>query len=246
MDLSPVLNDTDKVLRIYLLGMVDFEAALLLQRRLVYEVSGDRNQAALILCQHMPIITVGRQGSHAHIFCEPEDLQARQWRIRWVNRGGGCMLHVPGQLAIYPILPLDRLGMGLPAYVSELQDVLLTLLSDFSIHGTTRARHGGIWAGTRMIAATGISVRDWVSYYGAVLNINPALEPFRLVQCAGRGEPPMTSVERERRAPLSPALLRQRLIEHFTNRFGFARFSLFSDHPMLDTMQQNQPALSHR
>src|SRR5437764_98261 len=54
-------------LHVYLLGLVDFEAALRVQRHLVYHVSGERDEGALVLCEHPPLITVGRQGSHAHI-----------------------------------------------------------------------------------------------------------------------------------------------------------------------------------
>src|SRR3984957_11678561 len=79
------------VLQAYLLGTVDFEAALVLQKRLVYDISGNRSQAALILCEHPPCITVGRQGSRAHILYEPEELHQRRWPIRWVNRGGGWL-----------------------------------------------------------------------------------------------------------------------------------------------------------
>src|SRR6266567_9392054 len=93
-------------LHVYLLGLVEFEAALRLQRLLVYQASGEPAQAALVLCEHPPLITVGRQGSHAHILYDREELAARRWPVRWVNRGGGCLLHLPGQLAVYPVLPL--------------------------------------------------------------------------------------------------------------------------------------------
>ena len=95
-------------LQVYLLGSIDFESALALQRRLIYQVAGERSGAALVLCEHPPLITVGRQGSRSHILCDSEELRARRWKVRWVNRGGGCLLHQPGQLAVYPILPLDR------------------------------------------------------------------------------------------------------------------------------------------
>ena len=105
---SPVLSlEAERRLQVYLLGTVDFEAALVVQKRLAYHVAGDASGAALILCEHFPLITIGRQGSRSHILCEPDEIRTRQWRIRWVNRGGGCLLHLPGQLAIYPILPLD-------------------------------------------------------------------------------------------------------------------------------------------
>jgi lipoyl(octanoyl) transferase len=223
----------DTALQAYLLGTVDFDAALALQRLLVYQVTGDRDAAALVLCEHPPLITVGRQGSRSHILYEPEELHARRWPVRWVNRGGGCLLHLPGQLAIYPVLPLDRLGLGLRAYLDRLQDVLVALLDDFSIHAETRPDRPGVWANGRPIAAVGVAVRHWVTYYGAVLNVNPDPVPFRRVRCLGAAEQPMTSLERERRGPLRPSLVRERLVEHFAARFGFGRVSPFSDHPAL-------------
>src|SRR5262249_32813732 len=97
----------DTTLQVYLLGTVEFDAALAPQRRLVSEGAGDRSRGALVLGEHPPLITVGRRGSRAHIHAEPGELRARQWGVRWVNRGGGCLLHLPGQLAVYPVLSLD-------------------------------------------------------------------------------------------------------------------------------------------
>jgi lipoyl(octanoyl) transferase len=215
------------------MGTLDFEAAQALQRRLVFEVSGDRSQAALLLCEHPPQITVGRQGSRAHVLCGRDELNAREWPVRWVNRGGGCLLHVPGQLAIYSIVALDELGLSLPAYLARLQLVLCDVLAEFSIHGRTRPDQAGVWAGDRLIASVGVAVRDWVTYFGAALNVHPDLEPFRLVRCSAAGDGPMTSVARERRGPPRPAFVRQRVVEHFCRRFDVSRLSLLSDHPSL-------------
>jgi lipoyl(octanoyl) transferase len=246
MESAPLsdLAVAERVLQVYLLGAVEFEAALGLQRRLLYQVSGERDSAALLLCEHSPLVTVGRQGSWAQIRSDPEELRLRGWRIRWVNRGGGCLLHLPGQLAIYPILALDRLGLGVQAYLDRLQQILLDLLDDFQIRATTEAptvngngsaRIGerGLWVGNRPIAGIGIAVRDWVTYYGAWLNVNPDLELFRQVRCGRPADGPMTSLERERHGPLRPALVRERFLEHFAARFAFARTALFSDHPSL-------------
>jgi lipoyl(octanoyl) transferase len=242
----------------YLLGTVPFEAALRLQRRLHYEVSGDRSQAGVILCEHAPILTVGRQGSRAHILFEPEELWQRQWPIRWVNRGGGSLLHLPGQLAIYPILPLDSLGLGVQAYLDHLHQLVQDLLDDFGVRGEMRAGQPGIWVNGRLIAAVGVAVRDWVSYYGIYLNINPSLHLFRLVRPDAIQTPlphltvsegaTMTSLERERRGPLRSGLVRERLLEHFQAHFPCSRLSLFSDHPSLDGQQQRcrEAGRSHR
>jgi lipoyl(octanoyl) transferase len=144
------------------------------------------------------------------------------------------MLHLPGQLAIYPIWALDRLGLNLPDYVARLHHVLQALLDDFSIRGETRAQRPGLWTGGRPIAGVGVSVRDWVGYFGAWLNLNPDLDPLRLVRWGGTADEPMTSLVRERKLPLRPSMVRERLIEHVRAGFGFERVSLFSDHPALE------------
>jgi lipoyl(octanoyl) transferase len=224
---------TDHALQVYLLGAVEFESALNWQRRLAYNVAGDRDSACLVLCEHPPIITVGRQGSRAHIRFDLDELSLQGWQIRWVNRGGGCFLHVPGQLAIYPILPLDRLGLGLAAYFDKLQQVIADVLDDFSIPTATQRGRPGLWVNGRLLAGFGVAVRDWVTYYGGLLNIDPDLEPFRRISCGGACELPMTSLARERHGPLRASMVRERLVEHFAARFGFPRVSLFFGHPAL-------------
>src|SRR5262249_45976304 len=143
-------------------------------------------------------------------------------------------LHLPGQLAIYPILPLDRLGLGLQDYLNKLHEVVALVLDDFSIRARSRPSQPGLWAAERLIASFGVAVRDWVTYYGCVRNMDADLEPFRRSSCGGPYEPAMTSLARERRGPLRTALVRERFVEHFAARFGFSRVSLFFGHPGLN------------
>ena len=112
-------------LQAYLLGTVDFDSILLLQRRLVYDVSGQRDRAALIVCEHSPMITVGRHGSHSHL-----RIDERGWSVRWVPRGGGCWLHLPGQFALYAVMPLDSLGLTVPEYLARLGFAMVRVLDD--------------------------------------------------------------------------------------------------------------------
>jgi lipoyl(octanoyl) transferase len=221
------------VLHIYSLGLVPFETALGLQKRLVYEISGDRSQAALVLCEHPPLITIGRQGSFVDVLLEPRQLVARCWQVRWVNRGGGSMLHLPGQLAIYPIFPLDSLGLGIQAYLERLQQVLLEVLAEWEIAAQPAATMPGVRVGQRLIAGIGVAIRDWVSYYGIYFNIHTPLEPFRWVRCQGE-RLAMTSLERERHRPTRLATVRQQVLEQLVQQFGFTRTAFFSNHPALN------------
>jgi lipoyl(octanoyl) transferase len=218
-------------LEAYLLGTLEFDAALKLQRRLHYEITGERQRAALFVCEHPPLISVGRQGSRSQILWEPRELQTRRWPIRWVNRGGGCWLHLPGQFNVYAVVPLDRLGLSVRDYLETLGKVVTQTLGDFDI--PAEVRDGGVWIKSRMVAALGVAIRDWVSYYGFCLNAHPDLDPFRLVRCSRHSTDAMTSLERERRGRVRPAMVRERLVEKFQTVFGFERLSLFTDHPSL-------------
>jgi lipoyl(octanoyl) transferase len=84
-----------------------------------------------------------------------------------------------------------------------------------------------------LLAHVGVAVREWVSYFGVVVNVRPDLDPFRRVQVAGPGEPPMTSLARELRDRVRDATVRQQLVEGFARAFGFERTALFHSHPAL-------------
>ncbi len=220
------------VLEAYLLGTVAFDDLLALQRRLVYEISGQRSRGILILCELSHQFSVGRAGSSANILYEPSELLARGWPVRWVNRGGGCLLHGPGQLVVIPIIALDELGLDLPRYLESLHQVLLTTCQEADTPATLHSDHCGVWSSDRLLAHVGVAVHDWVTYFGAAINIDPDLELFRKVHCDGHAEP-MTSLARERRSPVRAAMIRQRLVEAFAEQFGFFRTSIFHNHPAL-------------
>jgi lipoyl(octanoyl) transferase len=219
-----------RTLSAYLLGTLGFDALIALQRRLVYEIGGDRNTAAVLLCDHPPTITIGREGSRAHIRPSPEELQARRWPVRWVSRGGGTMLHLPGQVACYPIFPLDRLELTVARYLELLQTVVVDLLDQYSLTGVTRANLPGVWVNGRRIAHVGVAVRDGISCFGLILNAEPDLEPFREVKCDGDSLP-MTSLQRETTARVRLTGVRQQLLDLLVARFGFDRVSIFHAHP---------------
>jgi lipoyl(octanoyl) transferase len=231
-------------LEAYLLGRVDFSSLMSWQKRMVYEVSGERSRGILALCEVPPTITVGRSGSREHILFEDAELWSRGWPIRWVNRGGGCLLHVPGQLQVVAVLAIDSLGLGLTAYLEMLHDILLTACHECDARAEVIPGRPGVWSRDRLLAHVGVAVHDWVAYFGAALNLDPDLDLFRSVRCDGSARP-MTSLAREKHAPVRPALIRQRLVELFAERFGFPRTAIFHHHRAL-TMPAAERAFAYR
>jgi lipoyl(octanoyl) transferase len=228
------------LLEVYLLGLLDYEDALRLQRRFVYEVSGAHGElGALILCEHPPTISVGRQGSRAHIECDDEELACRNIRVRWVNRGGGCNLHVPGQLVAYPILPFQPGKSAIRDYVGRLETSLLGVLDEFGVRASRRPGHSGLWTPAGQIAALGIAVSRWVTYHGMTLNVAGVRDPYRILHPTGNGPLRVTTIEAERQRPAPMSRVRESLIRHFTAVFELDRFHLYSHHP---TLTRQEPA----
>lgn len=220
-------NFRGMALEVYLLPLTPWSEAVALQQRLVYEVSGvPRNRAALILCEHHPIITVGRQGSMRHVRIPDEERRAADLDIRWSNRGGGCWLHWPGQLVAYPIVPLCPRSFGLERYRSLLYDTLVAVLDEFEIAGARDLQATGVRVGDRDIAHVGVAVKQWVAYHGCVLNVCAPLDRFDGVQANPLADRPMTSMFRERRLPIRTTTVRESFLRHFMSCFGFRRHFL--------------------
>ena len=175
-------------LDVYLLGLVEFESCLNLQARLADEISLRRDRhGALILCEHPPIITMGRDASHAHLACEPGELVVRNMEVRWLNRGGGAIVHAPGQLAAYPILPVDRLGFGLVELRARLELSLLNVCHEQRVSAWREATEPGVWCRCGRLAALGVAVRSGVTQQGLFVNVAPSMELQRLVQMPSGG-----------------------------------------------------------
>lgn len=222
----------------YLLGQVPFDRALGLAQRLVYETAGRQDgQVSLLICEHPPAITVGRQGSRDHIQLDPRELASHQLSVRWVNRGGGCLPHAPGQLAIYPIVPLAWHGWTVGEYLGRFQTGLTQALADQRFDGLTYPDRYGVWGRCGQVAAFGVAVKSWVTYFGAYLNVCPAMYLFRRIRTdAGRAG--MSSLAQERQQPVKMSAMRESLVRRLTAAWGLNRYHLYTGHPLLATSRK--------
>lgn len=220
----------------YLLGLVDFQACLSLQQRLVYEASGrDDGQISLLVCEHPETITVGRQGSRLHIHLEDRELLSRRVGVHWVNRGGGCLAHAPGQLAIYPIVPLVRLGWTLGEYLNRFQAGLAAVLESLRVAPADRRGAHGLWGRTGQLAAFGVAVKHWTTYHGAFLNIDPSMRLMRAVESDPAERGALSSLMVERQQPVKMTQARSLVISQLAQSFGCEQYHVYSRHPLFRT-----------
>jgi lipoyl(octanoyl) transferase len=223
-------------LEVYMLGLVDFDELQMLQRRLVYELGDDEDRGAiLILCEHPPTISIGRSGSRAHIATDDETLAGMGIRTFYVNRGGGSILHVPGQLAAYLLMPLAVRGLSLQGYIDRLQSAVVGVLAEFDLAGAPRPDIPGIFSGPARIATIGVAVNRWIAYHGATLNVGPYLELFELIDEPGNGRVPMrqTSMESRRQRATPMPKVREAMLRKVEEAFGLERHHLYTQHPQV-------------
>jgi lipoyl(octanoyl) transferase len=221
-------------LEIYLLGVVDFQEVQLLQRKLIYEL-GERQGASLILCEHPPTISVGRSGSRAHIVPDDEVLRALGIKVHWVNRGGGCVLHLSGQLSAYLAMPLQSRGLTVVGYIERLQEAILAVLEEFELQGSVRPEQPGVFLGQARVASVGVAVRRWIAYHGFSLNVGPFLDLFDILDEPGIGPASLrqTSMEARRQRYTSMPKVREAVIRHLERVFGLERHHVYTRHPLI-------------
>jgi lipoyl(octanoyl) transferase len=221
-------------LEAFLLGQVDFDRALALQQQLIVQCRDrDDGQIMLLLCEHPAIITVGRGGSPGDVALQSGPVRSRQIEVRWVNRGGGCLVHCPGQLAIYPIVPLRWHGLTVGAFLDRFRAGLMESLTDLNVRASVTAGQPGIYGRTGQLAAFGVAVRDWVTYYGAYLNVCPPMGLFRLVETDRGQSAPMSCLVAERCGPVRMTGARAALVRRLAECFGCDRYHLYTGHPLL-------------
>jgi lipoyl(octanoyl) transferase len=214
------------VISLVQLGQVDYSDGLRLQRKLVDLRKAGEIGDVLLLLEHSPVITLGRNAKTANVLASTEALAARGVEVFECDRGGDVTFHGPGQLVGYPIfdlrehelLPLDgdlraqrfadnrvratqtRKTLGAVDYVRRLEEVLIRTCGDFGIPARRVAGLTGVWteaAPTAKIAALGVHISRSVTSHGFALNVNTDLSFFDLIVPCGITAKPVTSMAKE-------------------------------------------------
>lgn len=205
------------------LGRVDYSTALDLQKTLVDLRKRRVIHDTLLLLEHPPVITLGRNAKQKNIVASPELLAQRGVELVECDRGGDVTFHGPGQLVGYPIFDLRALNpkIGVIEYVRRMEEVLIRSCGDLGIPCTRIAGLTGVWTVEEpqaKIAAIGVHVSRAVTSHGFALNVTTDLDFFKLIVPCGIEDKPVTSMERE----LGRKIALEEVMPVVTRNFGFA------------------------
>lgn len=167
-----------------------------------------------------PHLRSGKSGKLENLLASREELAARGISLFFTDRGGDITYHGPGQLVVYPILDLAVHGKDIHRYISNLQEVVIRTLADFSIAARRDERRVGVWVGDEKIAAIGVAVHRWVTMHGLALNVNPNMDHFRLINPCGITDKGVTSMARLLSRDLPMRDVAGALARHFSAVFN--------------------------
>lgn len=182
----------------------------------------------LLLLEHSPVITLGRNAKAANVIASQELLAQRGVQVFECDRGGDVTFHGPGQLVAYTIFDLrglpshtpNRNTMGVIEFVRNLEEVLIRTCAEFGIPAKRIAGLTGVWTDSGnqegKIAALGIHISRGVTSHGIALNVNTDLSFFNLIVPCGIASKPVTSMRKE----LGSEIAMQEVAQVFSRNFG--------------------------
>lgn len=133
----------------------------------------------LWLLEHDPVYTLGMNADRAHV------LAAGDVPVVQIDRGGQVTYHGPGQLVVYPLFDVRRLGLGVRALVSALELAVIDQAAGYGIVAECRANAPGVYVDGAKLASVGLRVRRMGSYHGLALNVDMDLAPFANINPCG-------------------------------------------------------------
>ncbi len=208
-----------KATHVYRLGAIEYSKAFQLQKELNRRRAESEIVDTLLLLQHPPTITIGKAGKLENVLVSKAELASQGVSLFFVDRGGDVTYHGPGQLVGYPIIHLGERGNDLHKYVHDLEEVLIRVLDDFGIKGSTDASHAGIWVNNQEIAAIGISVKKWVTMHGFALNVNPEMRLFSLINPCGFQDRKAVSMASLLSRQIPMEAVTEKVLAHFAEVF---------------------------
>jgi len=175
----------------------------------------------LLLLEHPDVITLGRGTRPGSLHFDEAALRARGYDVHHVARGGDVTWHGPGQLVGYAIVDLSTMGRDVHVYLRRLEDILIDVLTGFSLSARRRDGYTGVWLDdVRKIASIGIGLRRWVTQHGFALNVCCDLARFDAIVPCGLGDVRMTSVSDALGRPISVDVVADQVAAAFSKAFA--------------------------
>ncbi len=198
---------------------VDYNDALALQIRICDLKKAGFAPDVLLLLEHPPVITLGRNGDWHNLLVSDETLKARGVSRYHVDRGGDITFHGPGQLVGYPLLRLERHEQDVHRYMRNLEEVIICLLQESGIVASRQEGLTGVWTNAGKICAMGVHISRWITRHGFALNVSTELSYYDLIVPCGLAGKQVASMKSILNRAVDLQEVADKLAEHFGRIF---------------------------
>ncbi len=172
------------------------------------ETRDENTPDELWVVEHNPVLTQGLSGKAEHL------LSKTSIPLVHSDRGGQITYHGPGQLIIYCLIDIKRLGIGIKKMVSIIEQSIIDLLLDYNIHSERKKGAPGVYVNGDKIAALGLKIKQGKTYHGLSLNIDMDIEPFKLINPCGYANLKVTQMQDLADNTLFFDTIQQQLTQH--------------------------------
>ena len=211
-------NIATNIIDVLDLGLSPFKEVWDLQKELVKKRQNGQIKDTLILAEHEPVYTLGKNANENHILQNsPRDVKTYQ-----IERGGDVTFHGPGQLVGYPIMDLHNYNKSISCYMRSLEQLIIDTLAEFRVTAERKDGLTGVWVGDEKIAALGVRVTRWITMHGFALNVSPDLTYYSGIIPCGIFEYGVTSMAKQLTIEVEVDSVKQVLIQKFKNQFQTA------------------------
>lgn len=177
----------------------------------------------LYLVEHNPVYTLGKSGKSENMLISEAYLRSIGAEFYHIDRGGDITFHGPGQVVGYPILDLEKLGIGLREYVDAIEEAIIGVCGEWGIEAGRIAGASGVWldgdsARARKICAIGVRASRYVTMHGFAMNVATDLKYFSHINPCGFADKGVTSLEREVGHAVDMELVKAQIIKHLAEK----------------------------
>lgn len=165
-----------------------------LQKQLVTMRVEKKLNDTLLLVEHEPVYTLGRNASEKNLLLSEVEFVQCGINVVRTDRGGDVTYHGPGQIVGYPIISLRERNKGPVWYVSELERCIVKVLQNFGLNPVLDPKHRGVWIGRDKIAAIGVRITHGVTMHGFALNVLTNITNYRWIVPCGIYDRGVTSM----------------------------------------------------
>ena len=173
---------------------VEYRAMVARQEAAREALAAGTGHSTVFLLEHAPVITLGRRAKREHVLLDADGLARLGIQLVETDRGGDVTYHGPGQMVAYPVLDLNGWRPSVDWYLRALEETLIRLLDGYGLRGERVEGYTGVWVDGAKVAAIGVGVRQWITWHGIALNVNPDENHWRAIIPCGIKDKPVTSL----------------------------------------------------